>query len=85
MRQAREKVQQCEPFTANNVFAEVLDNGVYAVWSYGKHWPMFAKVGDQWFENSDKYSVTTSKQHGQCHPLCDTAKVGTAELQRVIR
>ena len=46
----------------------------YAVYSYHHGWPLFI-YSDQtktWYENTDKYSRTTSKHHSQAHPHCDT-------------
>lgn len=79
---ARKFVQVLAPFTGNNTFAEVR-NGVYVVFSYGDHFPLFAHVNGVWFENEDKYSPTTSKHRSQLHPLTDTHKLSTSALQSV--
>lgn len=49
---------------------------VYVVYSYGFHWPLFIyEPGEEqsddgaWYENAERYSVTTSKHHSQLHPL----------------
>lgn len=47
---------------------------LYAVYSYRHSWPLFI-YSDQtktWYENTDKYSRTTSTHHSQAHPHCDT-------------
>ena len=50
----------------------------YTVYSYRADWPLFIAVqpiaGGEvlWFENSSKYSVTTSRHRTQAHPLCPT-------------
>jgi hypothetical protein len=80
----RPLVQSCVPFRGSNLFADTQDNGIYVVWSYGLHFPLFAKVGSQWYENDDRYSVTTSKQSGQAHPHAETIKVSCAELKSII-
>lgn len=79
-REARKYVQAKQPFTANNIFGEWVRAGVgysgtagediYAVYSYGKHFPMYAFIPsvNRWFANVDRYSVTTSKHKGQAHP-----------------
>lgn len=41
---------------------------VYAVYSYGYHFPMFAYIAGVWYENFDKYSRTTSKHQAQARP-----------------
>jgi hypothetical protein len=81
----RKLVEQKVPFQANNIFARVLRTydtpaypgqmglGVlYVVYSYGLHFPMFVfdYAADKWYENTDKYSSTTSKQTGQARPWC---------------
>jgi len=81
---ARNFVQSCRPFKGGSIFADTLANGIYVVWSYGRHWPLFARLGDQWYENDDRYSVTTSKHRSQCHPLTETVKVSCADLLKII-
>jgi len=80
----RSFVKACLPFKGSNLYGELLGNGIYAVFSYGSHFPLFAHVGDQWYENGEHYSNTTSKQHGQAHPHTDTIKVSCAELKSII-
>jgi hypothetical protein len=77
---ARSCVQSLTEFKASNTFAEYI-NGVYVVFSYGHHFPMFANVGGTWYANEDKYSRTTSKQRGQLHPLVDCAPLNTRAMQ----
>lgn len=72
-----------QEFKANNIFAELRD-GIYTVFSYGYHWPLFACINGQWFENSDRYSVTTSKHRGNTNPHVDTIKVSRDDLKRMI-
>jgi hypothetical protein len=50
----------------NNIYREKLNS--YIVYSYGYHFPMFIYINNKWFENSDKYSRTTSKQQAQSNP-----------------
>jgi hypothetical protein len=65
----RAYVEQQVIFKSNNIFSENR-LGYYVVYSYGHHFPMFIydKKTGQWYENSDKYSVSTSKQQGQARP-----------------
>ena len=89
-------VNKCEVFTANNIFAEdysntkespVLPDGLYVVYSYGHHFPMYAydyrlKV---WIGNSDKYSVSTSKQQTQARPRFEIGKwLNTSDMQLLV-
>jgi len=59
---------------------------MYVVYSYGTHWPLFVfdTVDRVWYENSDKYSTSTSKQRGQAHPHVDTTKASKSLLNRLI-
>ena len=74
---ARSYVQRRVEFQGNNTFAREVQTKhsvVYAVFSYGEHFPMFAaETGDdgvtRWYANTDKWSRTTSKHQGQLHPL----------------
>ena len=95
---ARYFVQRKETFDGAHIFArwstKESDNKrgrskqtIYAVYSYGYHFPMFVYDADTnvWVENSDKYSKTTSKQRTQLHPMCDTIKRPMDDVQMVIR
>ena len=58
-------------FEAENVFAASYPTtGYYVVFSYGLHWPLFIYDYNkrQWYGNSDKYSVTTSRHYGKLNP-----------------
>ena len=82
---ARQYVEELLPFKGSNTFSE--DNGdLYIVYSYGYHFPMFvySRYEDLWFENSGKYSSSTSKQQWQLRPGVETIKLGTKELKEII-
>ena len=79
---ARSYVQRRVEFQGNNTFAREVcteHSLVYAVFSYGAHFPMFVaetladEQGTQthWYANTDKWSRTTSKHYGQLHPHVD--------------
>ena len=57
----------------------------YVVFSYGPHWPLF--VYDYrthtWFENKDKYSVTTSRHRSVAHPNKKTKLLGIEDMQKL--
>ena len=84
-RDCRNHVIELEPFEGSNLFAEKHQN-YYVVYSYGYHFPMYMydRVNARWFENSGKYSRTTSKHQSQAHPCVSTEKVDTKELKRLI-
>ncbi len=47
--------------------------GFYIVYSYGKHFPMFAydETAAQWFGNGSKYSHTTTRHQSHARPSTD--------------
>lgn len=67
-------VQSKQPFKAHNLSAEWTTRGesdMYIVFSYS-HWPLFIFTDGQWYENEERYSVTTSKHRSQSHPHIST-------------
>jgi hypothetical protein len=83
-RDAKLRTVHFEVFKANNIFSEWI-NGKYVVYSYGHHYPMFVYTNDKWYENSDRYSVTTSKHHSQARPLgVETIPATTGELKGIL-
>lgn len=66
-------VERRVPFHTSNkqLFGYWTPSGVYAVFSYGQHWPLFVFVSEvnRWFANEDKYGTTTSKHYGKAHPF----------------
>ena len=83
---ARNLVQDRKPFKGSHTFAE-WQGTVYAVYSYGRHFPLFAfdSIEKRWYENGDRYSPTTSRHKVQLHPHAEMTKVNTAELQGIAR
>ena len=86
-RDARGLVTCREEFKGSNLFSHW--NGertVYAVYSYGFHWPLVAWIlGRGWFVNVEKYSVTTSIHLTHARPRADAEEVGTDELKQIIK
>ena len=82
-------VARFEIFTASHIFSREYvkrGDGLYAVFSYRETWPMFVfhKASGVWYENSDKFGVTTSKQQNQMRPVNNTVKVSCQELLRLV-
>jgi hypothetical protein len=74
-------------FKANNIFSEYTSNStatLYVVYSWGKHFPMFICSDGKWYENSDKYSQSTSKQQTQARPSANFVLKTTDELLKMI-
>jgi hypothetical protein len=68
----RKYVSALIPFVNGNktVFADLKDNGIYVVYSYGYHYPMliWEPVSKMWFVNEDKVSRTTSMHKSKARP-----------------
>lgn len=82
-RNCRALVQSLTPFQANNLFA-VKEKGLYVVYSYGRHWPLFIRHDGVWYGNSDRYSRTTSRHESQSNPQGEVFFRPCAELLRMI-
>jgi hypothetical protein len=76
---ARQSVKELADFKGNNTYGEWIGE-VYAVFSYGPHWPLFVNKAGVWYENEDKYGTTTSKHRSQLHPHENTIKVTKDEI-----
>ena len=76
-------VERRQIFRGSHTFSEE-KNGVYVVYSYGYHFPMYAYIKGIWFANKDRYSRSTSKQQGQFHPRVECISIKTKELQNLI-
>ncbi len=91
-RNARQYVQRLHPFEGRNLYgtffctnpsSAALGDSGYVVYSYGQHWPLFINVCDQWFENRDRHSVTTSKHRSQTHPHRPTILLSTEWMKKL--
>ena len=84
-RDAREYSENMIPFMANNLEGKTLSNGDYVVLSYG-YYPIwyYCKSDNQWYGNSTKYSVTTSKQMSQSRPTYDAKMLSRADLDQLM-
>ena len=72
-------------FRASNIFSEhIKKDKLYIVYSYGYHFPMYVKYKNTWYENSDKYSISTSKQQSQARPNAITKPLNTNQLKNLI-
>ena len=71
---ARQYVDELKEFEGSNTFAENKvafdETGLYVVYSYGYHFPMYIYdyQAGMWIGNKDSYSVSTSRQQSQCAP-----------------
>lgn len=87
-RNARQYVRNGVPFKNSNgqLFGKWETPTLFVVYSYGEHWPLFAWDGqtNEWLENYDKYSPTTSRHHTYAHPLTDTNQVSRTILKHIV-
>ena len=86
-RDSRRYVQRRETFkNHNDTLWGVYRTDRYTVYSYRADWPLFIAVqpiaGGEvlWFENSSRYSVTTSRHRTQAHPLCPTTFLSREDM-----
>lgn len=61
---------------------------LYAVYSYGYHFPMYVAEwleGQEptWYENTDRYSQSTSKHQSQLRPSSPTIKMDTEQMRQL--
>lgn len=68
LRNVRDLVSRGQPFTGNNIFAEQREYA-YAVYSYRRYFPILVNIAGIWFENSTKYSMTTTKHLSAARPF----------------
>lgn len=75
---ARDYVNGLHEFQGSNMFGKWLDVGngrtetnlLYAVYSYGSHFPMYVwdSTEKKWIGNKDKYSRSTTRHQSQGRP-----------------
>lgn len=76
----RDLVMAKRTFKGSNTSGEYI-NGVYVVKSYGWY-PIFVYKQGKWYENSERYSMSTSKQMSQLRPYgVEITKTGLRELR----
>lgn len=78
-------VENCEDFKGSNIFGEKT-GGAFAVYSFGYHWPLYAKIEGKWYENGEDYGKVTTRTHRNLlRPRANTVTVSRADLQDLIR
>lgn len=76
-----ELVQNKIPFKGSNTHANYVNN-TYVVYSYNWY-PIFVFKDDQWFENENRYSVSTAKQMSQLRPYNQGEIIKTSKSKLV--
>lgn len=89
-RSVRAKVQAMEHFvnTTSSIWGEWVEDR-YCVFSYRHTWPIFvAERNDdgtfKWYENVDKYSITTSRHVTYAHPHVDTMPMTVGAMRSLV-
>lgn len=85
-RNAGDYVRNGVPFTNSNgqLFGRWETPSLFVVYSYGEHWPLFAWDNGTWYENEDRYSVTTTRHRTYAHPHTDTIPASRTYLKTII-
>lgn len=76
-------VRRKQAFQGSNLYAE-RRGGTYVVFSYGEHFPLFIHRSGEWFENADRYSVTTARHRSYAHPHTPTEMRTTQEMRALL-
>ena len=80
--QSSQYTRNREPFNGSNLSGKIMPNKAYVVLSYG-YYPLYVYKYHKWYENKEKYSVSTSKQLGQSRPTGSTIKKTTKQLEKL--
>ena len=85
-RHAKQYVHNKQNFIGSNLMGQWHASGVYVVYSYGHHFPIWVYdcIGG-WFGNVDKYSRTTSRHQSQTHPNQDIHWLHTDALLYLVK
>lgn len=100
-RDARAMVQARRPFKTGtkSLWGEWYEQGIdgtedvarrYCVFSYRYTWPLFVAEESEdgtvhWYENIDRFSVTTSRHRTAAHPYTATVPMTCNAMQRIVR
>lgn len=83
---ARQYVQTRRNFLGSNIRGHWEPSGVYAVYSYGYHFPMWVyDEHGEWFGNKDTYSPTTTRHQTQTQPVAEIHWLHTSALLRLVK
>lgn len=82
---ARQYVTERRPFTGSNLFAEQRSGDRYIVFSYGHHHPLFLHDGVTWYENTTRFSVSTTRHAHYARPSAGgIVQVDTAKMHELV-
>lgn len=85
---ARKFVESLLPFKGSNLSGVIEEQGTkkYVVYSY-KWYPLFIYEFEtmRWYENHDRYSVSTSRQQNQCRPCVPIKAISHNEMKAMLK
>lgn len=80
----REMVAAKRPFVAPTMRGFLHNTNLYVVYSYLKP-ILICEVGqDKWYENTDKFSTTTSRHLSQARPATKTEPLNTRQMEAMV-
>jgi hypothetical protein len=69
-----------------HLFSQEFASGVYVVYSYGRHFPLFIYDPDVgWCVNEDKHSKTTTRHKCRFAPCSEMKSFGTDTMQMIVQ
>lgn len=72
-----------QEFQGSHLYGQLL-GGMYIVYSYGPHFPLYVYKDGTWYRNTDRRSVSTSRHYGQANPGVPCEDRNTGELRDMI-
>ena len=88
MRKILKNQNEVAHYWANKVQAQGKASNMFfqgeVIYSYGYHFPIYIKWKNTWYENSNKYSVSTSKHQSQARPSAKTKLLNTNQMKQLI-
>ena len=83
--QVESHVVSLEPFESNNLFGVSYPNhGLYVVYSYGTHYPLYIHDQGQWYGNDTYYSQTTGRHRSIARPSKDIIWLDTSGMDLML-
>ena len=90
-RRARQFVERRQPFQGSNLWGQNVATpagftDAYVVFSYGTHWPLLIWDGEQWFENTTRFSASTSRHlyYTRPHPPAHVEPMEHQDMCRLL-
>lgn len=79
-----EYVMRRVEFDGHQLYSRYLQPDIYVVYSYGPHWPLYANIRGVWYRNTEKVSLSTTRQSGYARPADDVLDVDCEGMKSTI-